>query len=78
VAPPQGRRSRPRTASRYLLNFEAAGELGVSPDQVEGVLVAIAPVVGGAAIAAAAGSITRALGVAIELGELADEADASS
>jgi alkylhydroperoxidase/carboxymuconolactone decarboxylase family protein YurZ len=62
----------------YLLNLKAAGELGVSPDQVQGVLVAIAPVVGGAAIAAAAGSITRALGVAIELGELADEANAST
>jgi hypothetical protein len=30
-------------------------------------------VVGGAAIAAAAGAITRALGMAIELGELAEE-----
>ena len=62
----------------YLANLEAASELGVSPEQVQGVLVAIAPVVGGAAVAAAAGSITRALGIAIELGELAEEADATS
>jgi 4-carboxymuconolactone decarboxylase len=62
----------------YLLNLEAASELGVSPEQVQGVLVAIAPVVGGAAIAAAAGSITRALGLAIELGEGAAESEANS
>jgi uncharacterized protein (DUF697 family) len=62
----------------YLANLEAASELGVTPEQVQGVLVAIAPVVGGAAVATAAGSITRALGIAIELGELAEEADATS
>jgi alkylhydroperoxidase/carboxymuconolactone decarboxylase family protein YurZ len=62
----------------YLANLEAASELGVTPEQVQGVLVAIAPVVGGAAVAAAAGSITRALGITIELGELAEEADATS
>jgi 4-carboxymuconolactone decarboxylase len=61
----------------YLLNLEAASELGASPEQVQGVLVAIAPVVGGAAVAAAASSITAALGMAIELGELAEEARAS-
>jgi hypothetical protein len=47
----------------YLANLEAVSELGVSPEQVQGVLVAIAPVVGRAALAAAAGSITRALGM---------------
>lgn len=57
----------------YLVNLEVASESGVSPEQVQGVLVAIAPVVGGAATAAAAVSITRALGMAIELGELAEE-----
>jgi len=39
------------------------------PEQVQGVLVAIAPVVGGAAIAAAGDSLTRALGIAVELGD---------
>jgi len=62
----------------YLVNLAAATELGVTPEQVQGVLVAIAPVVGGAAVAAAAGSITRALGIAIELGELAEEAEGTS
>ena len=57
----------------YLVNLEMAAELGVSPEQVQGVLVAIAPVVGGAAVAAAAASITRALGVAIAIGEDEDE-----
>ena len=60
----------------YLMNLEAASELGVEPEQVQGVLVAIAPVVGGAAIAAAGSSLTRALGMAIELGEQAKQADA--
>jgi hypothetical protein len=46
-----------------------AAELGVQPEQVQGVLVAIAPVVGGAAIAAAGDSLTRALGIAVELGD---------
>jgi uncharacterized protein (DUF697 family) len=40
---------------------------------VQGVLVAIAPVVGGAAVASAAASITRALGMAIAIGEDVDE-----
>jgi len=53
----------------YLLNLEMAAELGVQPEQVQGVLVAIAPVVGGAAIAAAGDSLTRALGIAVELGD---------
>jgi hypothetical protein len=47
----------------YLVNLETVSELSVSPEQVQGVLVAIAPVVVRAELAAAAGSITRALGM---------------
>ena len=57
----------------YLLNLEAAGEVGVDAEQVRGVLTAIAPIVGTARVASAASKMVRALGLAIELGEL--EAD---
>ncbi len=53
----------------YLTNLEVAGELGVSVEQVQGVLVAVAPVVGGARVAEAATSMTRALGLALAIAE---------
>ena len=59
----------------YLLNLEAAGAVGVDEEQVRGILTAIAPIVGTARIASAGGKIVRALGLAIELGEL-EEGDA--
>ena len=57
----------------YLLNLEAAGKVGIDEEQLRGVLTAIAPIVGTARVVSAAGKIVRALGLAIELGEL--EAD---
>src|SRR5215472_2568188 len=48
----------------YMLNIGAAGEVGVQPEQVQGMLVAIAPVVGTARIASAASKLIRALGLA--------------
>lgn len=48
----------------YLLNLGAANELGVSPETVRGVLVAIAPVVGTARTVSAASKLVRALGLA--------------
>lgn len=53
----------------YLMNLGAAGELGVTEDQVRGVLAAVAPIVGTARIASATGNIVRALGFAIEAAE---------
>ena len=61
----------------YLLNLGAAGEVGVTSDQVLGVLAAVAPIVGTTRIVAAAGRMVKALGAAIELAELAEYADAS-
>jgi alkylhydroperoxidase/carboxymuconolactone decarboxylase family protein YurZ len=61
-------------AASYLVNLQMAEELGVEPEQVQGVLVAIAPVIGGAAVAAAASAMTSALGVALELGESGSQA----
>jgi len=62
----------------YLLNIGAAGEVGIDADQVQGVLAAVAPIVGTARIASAAGNMMRALGFAEELAELAEEDRASA
>ncbi len=51
----------------YLLNLGAAGQAGVDEEQARGVLAAVAPIVGTARVAAAAGSIAQALGFALEL-----------
>ena len=54
----------------YLMNLGAAGEVGVGPEQVQGVLAAVAPLVGTARVAAAGGNIGQALGFATEFAEL--------
>ena len=54
----------------YMLNLGAAGELGVTSDDVEGLLVAIAPIVGSPGIVSAVGKLVRALDLKLELGEL--------
>ena len=59
--------------SSYLLNIGAAGDVGIDADQVQGVLSGVAPIVGTARIASAAGNMARALGFAEELAELAEE-----
>ena len=48
----------------YLLNLEAASEIGLTVEQVQGVLIAIAPVVGSARVASAGSAIAEALGIA--------------
>ena len=62
----------------YLLNIGAAGDVGIDADQIQGVLTAVAPIVGTARIASAAGNMMRALGFAEELAELAEEDRASA
>ena len=57
----------------YLLNIGAAGEAGVDGEQIEGVLTAIAPIVGTARTVSAAGNVLRALGIAVGLTELEDQ-----
>ncbi len=49
----------------YLLNLGVAADLGLSVEQVQGVLIAVAPVVGTARVAAAGSSIGQALGLAV-------------
>ncbi|MGE0299722.1 MAG: carboxymuconolactone decarboxylase family protein [Pseudonocardia sp.] len=65
------------TAS-YLMHVGPAVESGVDVEQVQDVLVAVAPIVGAPRVLAAAGKITEALGVAIAVAEAAAEADAET
>jgi alkylhydroperoxidase/carboxymuconolactone decarboxylase family protein YurZ len=54
----------------YLVNLAAASEAGLSVEDAQGILVAIAPIVGTPRVTAAAGNMLRGLG----LGEvLADQ-----
>ena len=59
----------------YLMNAEAAQEMGVTADDIQGVMIGIAPVVGAPRVVSAAGKILRALGLAIAVAEseLADD-----
>ena len=59
----------------YLLNAGAASDLGVTLEDVQGILVAVAPIVGTPRVMAAAGNITRALGFAIAVLEAELEAE---
>ena len=53
-------------AGSYLLNLEAAAEVGIDGEQVRGVLAAIAPIVGTARVVSAIGKIADALAVELE------------
>jgi hypothetical protein len=65
-------------AASYLANAGTAVDVGVTLEDVQGVLVAIAPIVGTARIVAAAGNLARALGFAIEVLEAALEIEAEA
>ena len=49
--------------SSYLLNLEVAAEVGLTLEQVQGVLIAVAPVVGSARVASAGISMDEAFGL---------------
>ena len=57
----------------YMLNLEMAGDVSVDAEQIEGMLAAIAPIVGSARVASAGGKMVRALGLEISLAELAEQ-----
>jgi hypothetical protein len=59
----------------YLVNAGTASDVGITADDVQGVLVAIAPVVGTARTVTAAGNLARALGFAIAAVEAEIEAE---
>ena len=53
----------------YLANLGPAADSGLSEQDVQDVLVSIAPVVGTARVVSAAGNLARALGFAIAVAE---------
>ena len=54
----------------YALNLAPAGELEVEPEQVQGVLAAVAPIVGTARVVSALGNIVEGLEIDLEIAEL--------
>jgi hypothetical protein len=65
----------------YTLNAGAAAGSGLTLEDAQGILVAIAPIVGTARTVSAAAAITEGLGLAIALTELelaAEEAEAAA
>ena len=64
-------------ASSYLLNLGAAVDVGLTLEDVQSVLIAIAPVIGSPKVVGAAGTITAALGLALGIDDVlaADAAD---
>jgi hypothetical protein len=61
----------------YLLNADTAMDIGITLEDVRGVLIAIAPIAGTARTLEAAANITEALGfaIAIAAAELASDDD---
>ena len=59
----------------YLMNLGVARDLDIGADQVEGILAAVAPIVGTARVVSAASKIMQAIGIEIEISELEAEAD---
>ena len=58
----------------YLAHIGPAAEVGVTLDQAQDVLVAVAPIVGTPRALSAAAKIVEALGLAIDLAETGDGA----
>ena len=60
-------------ASSYLLNLGAAADVGLTLEDVQGVLIAIAPIVGSPKVVTAAGTIAAALGIALAIDDALTE-----
>jgi len=59
----------------YLVNAGTASDVGITLEDVQGVLIAVAPIVGTARTVSATGNIARALGFAIAAIEAELEAE---
>lgn len=62
-------------AVSYAASAGVTEESGVTADDIQGVMIAVAPVVGTARVMSAAGKIARALGLAIAAADSWDEGD---
>jgi hypothetical protein len=59
----------------YYLNIGAAASSGLTLDDAQGILVAIAPIIGTARTVAATSAIAEGLGLAIAVAEAAEDED---
>ncbi|WP_222849202.1 carboxymuconolactone decarboxylase family protein [Trebonia kvetii] len=59
----------------YLANAPALAQAGLTEQDIEGIMIAVAPVVGTPRVTSAAGQILRALGMAIAVGDTGEQAD---
>ncbi len=57
----------------YLFHLEIAGEVGLTLEDVQQVLITLAPLVGTARIVSSASKLARALGLAIAISDTLDE-----
>jgi hypothetical protein len=62
-------------ATSYALNVEAAADADITLDDVEDILVAVAPIVGTARVVSAAANIAQGLGLVVAIAEAELEAD---
>lgn len=62
-------------SASYLLNAGTAAEIGLTLEDVQGILVAVAPIVGAPRIVSASLNITEALGFVIAVAEAELEAE---
>ena len=53
----------------WLANAPAISESGLTAEDIQGILIAVAPVVGGPRVMAAGGHLLRALGIAVAVAE---------
>jgi hypothetical protein len=63
-------------AASYALNVEVAADTGITLDDVEDILVAVAPIVGAPRVGSAVVNIAKGLGIVIEL--MAEELEAEA
>jgi len=66
------------SAASYLLNLGVASELGFGAEEIQGVLTAVAPIVGTARVVSASAKMMKALGIAIEIAEYEAELEAET
>jgi alkylhydroperoxidase/carboxymuconolactone decarboxylase family protein YurZ len=62
----------------YLLNAGTAVDVGITLEDVQGILIAVAPIVGTPRIVAAAANLAQALGFAVAVAEAEIEAELSA
>jgi alkylhydroperoxidase/carboxymuconolactone decarboxylase family protein YurZ len=61
----------------YFASASAVEESGMTTEDIQGVMIAVAPVVGGPRVMSAGGHILRALGIAVAVAESEMDAEGS-